>query len=268
MDKDLTEKYPELKIKCDLDLNYIDEYDGDTKCDKAVTNLRVYSLNSSRITNLLNRTVNVTDLVIKIKPDSKEITLFSVLDSIAKLPLRELTLIVKELKLKQECDQYGKQLNIPLERDKNKKYVMTARDFSSLQKVLNVNSLRFVYLYLNCVPDVQNIYNSFIQSSNNDFSIFRAEFQSYFIQSYRSKCASNIRQDCRYCHEINIDSLHDFNIVEFVRKFKRSPARFFAILCNSDKKWNEIKNKCDGFTKSRKDYRFTLRRIIGEHFDR
>ena len=143
---------------------------------------------------------------------------------------------------------------MPLER--NKKYTLTARDFSSLRRVLSVQSLRDVNLYLDCIPDVQNCYYSFIQSSNNNYNKFVVE---NFVSS-RSK-GGNSRHNLGYCHRIEIDSLSDFDIVEFIMKFKRSPARFFDIVCNSDKKWSEIKTECEQFTTSRKDYRFTLRRF-------
>ena len=261
--QELTSKYPDLEIKCDLDLKYEEEYNGNQKCDLAVRSIFARSRNSSRITSLLNRTINVSELAIKIKPDNKKFTLFPVLDTIAKLKLTLLTLVVKEFKLKQEYDQEGKPLNLPLESDQNKKYSLSTRDFSSLQKVLSIDPLRSVYLYLDCVHDVQSLYHSFMKSSNNNFNAFRVEFQSYFVQSQSNY--GNIRYNRGYVHEVKIDSLHDFNVVEFVQKFRRSPARCFSILCNSDNKWNEIKTDCEQFTKSRTEYRFTLRRIIGEH---
>ena len=251
--KELTSKYPDLDIKCYLNTDPNEEYHGDKKCHLAVTRLKIRSLKSSRITNLLKRTINVTHLDISFQPDYKEFTLFPFLDTIARLPLEGLRINVEEFKIPQQFGQDGN-LVMPLER--NKKYTLTGRDYSSLQNVLSVQSLRNVYLDLDCVLDVQNLYNSFIHSSNNNYNKFHA---TNFILSFRNQCG-NIRHHRGYYHQINIDSLPDFDIVEFLTKFKTSPARIFIIRCSSDKKWNEIKTKCEQFTKSRQDYSFTLGR--------
>ena len=219
----MTEKYPDLEIKCRLYSRDVDEYRGDMKCDLAVTNVTIISLNSRKITNLLNRTINVTELFITMKPNDKEFRLFPVLDAIASLPLKKLFLVLKEFEFPLQYDQDGK-LIIPPESDKNKKYTLTSRDFSSLNNVLSMELLRVVWLVLDCVPDIQNIYNSFIESSNNNFNIFTVLFRKGFILRYFTSQLHNIRYNRAFGHDIEIDSLPDFDIIEFVRKFKRSPA--------------------------------------------
>ena len=94
--KEVTTKYPDLNIKCKLNGQDLEEYDGDNKCDLAVTKLYGYDLFSSD-PNLLFRTINVTDLEMAIIPDHKDFKLFPFFDTIAKLPLKRLILAVDEI---------------------------------------------------------------------------------------------------------------------------------------------------------------------------
>ena len=247
--KELTSKYPDLDIKFYLD-NAHQEYDGDMKCDLAVTQLYKYVLYSTQ-ENLLRRTINVTELEIAIIPDHKEFTLLTILDTIAKLPLKVLVL---EVGKDDDMDVFDKdeKLIIPV----NREYTMTVRDYSSLQKVLSVESLRKCSLRLDCVLHVQDVYRSFIHSSNNNFNMFSFEsLNSRFVKSFKS--------DGRYHHHlVQIASLPDFDIVEFVQKFKRTPARDYIVKDGSVEKFSEIKSSYDQFAQSRKDYRFVLRHDI------
>ena len=91
--KKLTEKYPDLQIRCEMVTKDVNEYRGDKKCDLAVTNVGINSLKllgdfSRKITTLLNRTINVTELSITMKPNEKGFKLFPVLDAIARLSLK------------------------------------------------------------------------------------------------------------------------------------------------------------------------------------
>ena len=140
---------------------------------------------------------------------------------------------------------------------------MTARDYSSLQNVLSVMSLRRVRLTLDCFLDVPTVYHAFMQSTNNNFNIFSFRSQFSVVQSGAS-LLGNIRHNRGYSHLVRIDPIPEFDIVEYVQKFERTPARYFGVHCGNDEKWNQIKASCEQFTKSRKDYRFTLRRKIGE----
>ena len=96
--------------------------------------------------NLLNRTINVTKLDIEIIPDNREFTLFTILNTVAVLPLKVLTLAVDEFaeddefeELHHHCDgDDGEELIMPLHNE----YTMTAIDYTSLQEVLNIESLR------------------------------------------------------------------------------------------------------------------------------
>ena len=159
----LTLKYPDLDIKCYLCEPH-EWYEGDTKCDMAVTELCEYTLISSQ-PNLLNRTINVTELDIRIVPDDRTFMLFTILNTIATLPLKNLTLAVDEFaddddEIHHDFDgDDGEELILPL----HNKYTMTAADITSLQEVLNVESLRRCDLSLDCVLDVHTIYQSFLK---------------------------------------------------------------------------------------------------------
>ena len=259
--QELTSKYPDLDIKCLLDYEYniSDGFDGDRKCDLAVTKLWGYVLLSSQ-PNLLNRTINVTKLDIEIIPDNREFTLFTILNTITVLPLKFLILWVTgfvEPDAIYHCYD-GDGLMLPLHR----KYTMTALDYVSLQQVLSVESLRSCELYLDCVLDVHAIYQSFLNSTNNNFKKFSFDrlFNdlSILVKSYKS--------DGGYYHLVDADSIPDFDIGPLVQKFMRTPARYFGVHTRSDKKWADIMSSCEHFTSSRQDYTFTLRRMAEELF--
>ena len=90
--------------------------------------------------------------------------------------------------------------------------------------------------YLHCVLDVHTIYQSFINSTNNNFKMFNFNNQSHLVKSYKSD--GNLRHNRGYFHLVDVDSIPDFDIGPFVQKFVRSPARHFGVHTNSDKKWS------------------------------
>ena len=258
---ELTSKYPDLDIKCYLCDEYQvhDGFDGDRKCELAVTELWGYVLLSSQ-PNLLNRTINVTKLDIEIRPDNREFTLFTILNTLAVLPLKFLRLRVKEFHEPDAIyhDYGGDDLMLPLHR----KYTMTALDYLSLQQVLSVESLRSCELYLDCVLDVHAIYQSFLNSTNNNFKKF--SFDRLFNDL--SIVVNSYKRDGGYYHLVDADSIPDFDIGPLVQKFMRTPARYFGVHTRSDKKWADIMASCEHFTSSRQDYTFTMRRMDEELF--
>ena len=141
--------------------------------------------------------------------------------------------------------------NLIMPQERNK-YVMTERDYTSLQKVLSVKSLRICSLTLDCVVDVTEVYHSFIESTNNKFDMFSFKAQSCLLKSIYSY--GNLRHNHGYSHLVKVGSISDFNIVDFVQKFGRTPARYFGVLGCSDEKWSEMKISCEQFTESRKKF--------------
>lgn len=251
----LIRKYPEMKIKCDRG-DFDSQFDPES--DTFVRKLRVES--SEFIKNIFIIYPNLTHLVITIKPERKDFKMSTTLESLSKLPLKELTFIFDEFK-----GEYENQ-NV------DKFYTMTAEDYSCLQKVFNILSIRFIYLYLNaCRPDTKAIYESFIGCANNQYSLIRIQYYDYVAMGCCSTRFFSSRYNRGYHHIIRIELIPGFFITNFIQKFKRTPARCFDISGASDEKWNEMKEQCQKFAKERPDYRFTLSRTKGnnscEEFD-
>ena len=94
--EEMTAKYQDMDLKIYLCDPGREEYIGDMDSDLAVTEILDYDLYTTQGTDLLNRMINVTRLEITIRPDDREFTLFPFLDTIARLPLKDLTLNVYE----------------------------------------------------------------------------------------------------------------------------------------------------------------------------
>lgn len=251
----LIRKYPEMKIKCDRG-----DFDSrfDPESDTFVRKLWVES--SECIKKIFTIHLNLTHLVITIKPERNDFKLCTIFESLSKLPLKELTFIFDEFK-----DGYENQ-NV------DKFYSMTTEDYSCLQKVFNILSIRLICLYFSaCRPDPKAIYESVIGCGNNHYSLIRIQYYDYIAMGCCSTRFLSSRYNRGYHHTVRIELIPGFCITNFIQKFKRTPVRCFDISGASDEKWNEIKEQCQRFAKERPDYRFTLSRMKGnnscEEFD-
>ena len=269
----LLKKYPDLDIKCELYLGTMDSMEEDAlffdtevktaNLSHLVKLVLEYEFDWSRLSELLHKTVNVTHLQLDIYKCGSTFKLHPILEMIAKLPLKELSLEVyinptdEEEEYVQLVEERG-----PEERD----YKMTGDDYSSLRKVLNIQSLRIVSLRLVFIPDTQNLYDAIIESANNNLDVIEVScfrFEDDFKKVYPISCSVS---DDGYKHGVNVDTLTEFSIVDFMKMFNTSRTRRFEVICGNVKEWVRIRTEFEEFIRSH--HRYTLARVTVLPFSR
>ena len=252
----LLEKYPDLDIKYEKYLGDGDSVEGKsdasflaTETRSTLSNLVKLVLESafvwSRLSQLLRKTVNLTDLELDIYKYDSSFKLYPLLEQIAKLPLKTLTL---------NASIYGDDKKEELE------YKMSVEDYSSLGKVLNIRSLRVVHVDFNLIPDVQKFYDVVIESANNNLNNIDVSFRRVKedLDVYLISC-SVPGDDFR--HGVTVDSLTEFSIVGFMKKFNGSRTRRFEVICTNDEEWVKIGTEFNAYIESHHSHNYTLARV-------
>ena len=263
--KSLLKKYPDLEIKCGLQLGwkgYKDELFLATIAKTADLSHFVKLVLGqkfvwSRLPELLHKTANVTDLVLGILEFDSSFKLYPILEQIAVLPLKKLFLeaFIKGVdEGEPQAQKRSPQENL---------YQMTGDDYTSLRKVLNIQSLRVVHVSFAFLPDIQNVYDIVIESANNNLDEIEVTFLRVAVwcgkaSNHRLYLISRSPPGYDYQHTINVNLLTKFSIVEFMKKFNSSRSRRFRVYCGNDKEWSRIQTEFNAFITSHPSHKYTL----------
>ena len=260
----LLRKYPDLDIKCELRFSegaYVRGFEDSPeefmkkKKEFNFSHVAVLHVGSvPGVVQLLEKTVNVKELELDVTIDGESSKFHRTLEAIGKL-------------------HYLKELELTAKRnDEEIKYEMTADDYSSLRKVMSIQTLRTARLVFVLTPDHQNIYDCIIGSTNNKLDRLEVSFHGdgTFIGNSHSACRTIEHMER---HQIYAGFLMEFSIVDFVHKFSNSRPRSFEIANDCDSsgfvimsnmiphEWDSIQTEFEQFIESHPDHKYTLERI-------
>ena len=290
--KILLNKFPDLDIKCELRFDgsgpSVGEFlDNEEKTFNFSHVAKLYLIvghgSDHRVEELLKKTINLKELGFRANINSQSIQFYRLLDAIAQVPsLKKLYLrvtnfeeendgeeptfeklmdvIIRELYLfrftNDEEEKDGEEPIVDDEKQEENKYIMTDDDYSSLQKVMSIPTLKNVKLLFDFTIDLQNIYDCFIASTNNNFDNLEVSILIYQDLFSSRRLGFECPKGTKYPHQVHEGSLREFSIEDFVRKFSNSRKRRFEVFIETieydnynliTQKWNRIRSEFDQF---------------------